>query len=138
MAAIGELADDTDHPLSLKVFEDDNGAPAEGNARVRVVHASPDAPAVDVRVASTGDAVFEGVSFGEAGYAEVPAGEYRLCVYPAGNSEDAINGIDIDLAAGTVYSAFATGYVTPDDKPADVPFQIVVAEDAMPAGDVDH
>ncbi|MCL7417358.1 MAG: DUF4397 domain-containing protein, partial [Halalkalicoccus sp.] len=60
VAAIGEVAGEN-QPLELAVFEDDNSDPGDDTARVRAVHASPDAPAVDVVVAETGDAVFEGV-----------------------------------------------------------------------------
>lgn len=128
VAAIGEVAGEN-QPLELAVFEDDNSDPGDA-ARVRAVHASPDAPAVDVVVAETGDAVFEGVEFGDAAYAEVPAGSFRLCIYPAGQREEAVLGVDVEADAGTVYSAFAAGYVTPDDAPADEPFDLVLTVDS--------
>lgn len=129
VAAVGEVADEN-QPLELAVFEDDNSDPGDDTARVRAVHASPDAPAVDVVVAETGDALFEGVEFGDSGYAEVPAGSYRLCVYPAGEREEAVLGADVEAAGGSVASAFAAGYVAPDDAPADEAFDIVLAVDS--------
>lgn len=129
VAAIGEVADEN-QPLELAVFEDDNTDPGDDTARVRAVHASPDAPAVDVVVAETGDALFEGVEFGESGYAEVPAGSYRLCVYPAGEREEAVLGVDVEAAGNAVYSAFAAGYVAPEDAPADEPFDLVLSVDS--------
>ncbi|MDL5360845.1 DUF4397 domain-containing protein [Halalkalicoccus sp. NIPERK01] len=127
VAAIGEVSGEN-QPLELAVLEDDNGDPGDA-ARVRAVHASPDAPAVDVVVAETGDALFEGVEFGDAAYAEVPAGDYRLCVYPAGEREEAVLGADVEAMGGTVASAFAVGYVAPDDAPADEAFEIVLTVD---------
>ncbi|WP_336345324.1 DUF4397 domain-containing protein [Halalkalicoccus ordinarius] len=129
VAAIGEVADEN-QPLELAVFEDDNSDPGDDTARIRAVHASPDAPAVDVVVAETGDTLFEGVEFGDSGYAEVPAGSYRLCVYPAGEREEAVLGVDVDAAGGTVASAFAAGYVAPEDAPADEPFDLVLSVDS--------
>ncbi|WP_122088419.1 DUF4397 domain-containing protein [Halalkalicoccus subterraneus] len=129
VAAIGEVADEN-QSLELAVLEDDNSDPGDGTARVRAVHASPDAPAVDVVVAETGDALFEGVEFGDAAYAEVPAGDYRLCVYPAGEREEAVLGADVEAAGGSVASAFAAGYVMPEDAPADEAFDIVLTVDS--------
>ncbi|ADJ15271.1 DUF4397 domain-containing protein [Halalkalicoccus jeotgali] len=129
VAAVGEVADEN-QSLELAVLEDDNSDPGEDTARVRAVHASPDAPAVDVVVAETGDALFEGVEFGDAAYAEVPAGEYRLCIYPAGEREEAVLGADVEAMGGTVASAFATGYVMPEEAPADEAFDIVLAVDS--------
>jgi hypothetical protein len=129
VAAIGEVADGN-QPLQLAVFEDDNSDPGDDTARVRAVHASPDAPAVDVVVAETGDALFEGVEFGGSGYVEVPEGSYRLCIYPAGEREEAVLGVDVEAASNTVYSAFAAGYVAPDDAPADEPFDLLLTVDS--------
>jgi len=69
------------------------------NPQVRVVHASPDAPAVDVLVNDEIRA-FEDVAFGEiTGYAELEAGVYNFKVVPAGGGpEDAV--IDADLSLG--------------------------------------
>ena len=71
MAAVGLVADES---LSAQVYEDDLRSPASGNAKVRVVHASPDAGPVDV-IPRGGQALVEGLTFPEASpYAEVPAG----------------------------------------------------------------
>ncbi|MFC4986665.1 DUF4397 domain-containing protein [Saliphagus infecundisoli] len=108
IAAIGELEGDS--AFEVTVIEDDVSELGEGEARVSAFHASPDAPNVDIRVAETGEALFEDVPYGEGGSVAVPAGDYRLCIYPAGGDE-AVIGADVSLEAGTAYSAFATGYV---------------------------
>lgn len=126
VAAIGEVAEDSDTPLQPLVLEDDNSPVADDNSRVQLVHASPDAPAVDVVVADTGDPVFEDVGFGEAGTVEVPAGEYDLEIRPAGE-EDVVAEISVELMANCVYSAFAVGYVSPEEAPVEEPFDVLVA-----------
>ena len=131
VAAIGELAGDN-QPLQALVLEDDNSPVDSETARIRVVHASPDAPAVDVVAGENGDALFENVAFGESGYTEVPEGEYTLFIYPAGDREEAVFDVDVSLAGGTVYSAFAIGYLEPAEATAEQPFDVLLTEDAMP------
>jgi len=126
VAAVGEIGDDADEEFKPLVLEDDNSDPGDGSARVQVVHASPDAPAVDVTVAASGDAIFDGVSFGDSGAVEVPAGDYTLEIRgdTDGNDGDVVAAFDVSLEGGEVYTAFASGYLTPDDEPADTPFDL--------------
>jgi predicted RNA-binding protein len=130
VAALGELAEEN-QPFAPAVLEDDLSDPGE-MARVRLVHASPDAPAVDVTVHESGDALFEDVAFAEASAAEVPAGSYTLEVRPAteNNDGDVAATFDVEVMSGGVYTAFATGYLAPADAPADEPFDLEVAVDA--------
>ncbi|SFL10318.1 protein of unknown function [Halogranum rubrum] len=135
IAATGELSEETFTPL---VLEDAPSAPAEGNAQVRLVHASPDAPAVDVTVEGADLTVFDGVDTGTASdYVEVPAGEYTLEVRgdTEGNDGDVVATFDVAVEAGMSYTAFATGYLTPDDEPQDRAFDLVVAADGSEMDD---
>jgi hypothetical protein len=111
VAAVGLVADGS---LSAQVYEDDLRSPASGNAKVRVIHASPDAGPVDV-VPRGGQALVAGLTFPEASpYAQVPAGTYTLNVNAAGTNQTALTVPDATLAAGGVYSAFAVGTVFAD------------------------
>jgi Domain of unknown function (DUF4397) len=108
---VGLVADDS---LSAQVYQDDLRDPASGNAKVRVVHASPDADPVDV-IPRGGQALVEGLTFPEASpYAEVPAGSYTLDVNAAGTKKTALTVPEAKLASGGVYSAFAVGTVFAD------------------------
>jgi hypothetical protein len=111
VAAVGLVADES---LTAQVYEDDLRSPASGNAKVRVVHASPDVGPVDV-VPRGGQALVEGLAFPDASpYAEVPAGSYTLDVNAAGTKKTALTVPDAALASGGVYSAFAVGTVFAD------------------------
>jgi hypothetical protein len=111
VAAVGLVADGS---LSAQVYEDDLRSPASANAKVRVVHASPDAGPVDV-VPRGGQALVAGLTFPEASpYAEVPAGTYTLDVNAAGTNQTVLTVPDATLASGGVYSAFAVGTVFAD------------------------
>lgn len=129
-AALGELADET-QPFEVSIFEDDLSDPGD-DARVRVVHASPDAPAVDVTVEESGDAIVEEAAFGDAAPVTVPAGSYTLEIRPAteDNDGDVVATFPVELEAGTVYSAFALGYLEPESAPAEEAFDLEVVVDA--------
>ena len=97
--------------IAPAIYPVDLTAPADGNARVRVIHASPDAPAVDVAVAG-GDVLIADLAFPDASDAlEVPAGSYDLEVRPAGTTDVALDLPGVALEAGMVYDVFAIGLV---------------------------
>ncbi|WP_254765167.1 DUF4397 domain-containing protein [Natrinema marinum] len=109
VAAIGELGAGTFQPAVLL---------DAGSALVRLVHASPDAPAVDVY--ADGELVFEDVAFTDStDYVPVPAGARTVSVRPAGGDE-AVASFDVTLERGTASTAYAIGYLEPPtaDAPA--------------------
>jgi hypothetical protein len=125
VAAVGLVADGS---LSAQVYEDDLRSPASGNAKVRVIHASPDAGPVDV-VPRGGQALVAGLTFPEASpYAQVPAGTYTLDVNAAGTNQTALTVPDATLASGGVYSAFAVGTVFADS------LNVLLVQDNAAAG----
>jgi hypothetical protein len=102
IAATGFLAD-----IQPLVLVDDNSR--SGQAKVRFVHTSADAPAVDVAV-TEGPILFGGVPFrGASGYGAVDAGTYDLEVRVAGTSTVALPLPGVALSGGTNYTAFAIG-----------------------------
>jgi hypothetical protein len=91
------------------VLVDNNSMPEAGKAHVRFVHASPDAPAVDIAV-KDGPVLFGNVAFKEVGdYLPVDAGTYDLEVRLAGTDTVALEVPGLALEAGTVYTVFAMG-----------------------------
>jgi LPXTG-motif cell wall-anchored protein len=81
---------------------------ADGKARVRVVHASPDAPAVDVWV--NGAVAFSNAPFkGITGYASLDPASYKVQVTPTGASTPVVIDATLDLAANTDYTVVAVG-----------------------------
>lgn len=113
IAAIGRLDAGT---LTAQVIREPFNPLIEGNARVAVFHAIPDAPAVDVRLAD-GTVLVPGLSYATArafnsGFAslDVPAGTYDLQVVPAGASEPVVIDLsDTTLEAGKSYFVAAVG-----------------------------
>jgi hypothetical protein len=89
--------------------DDDNGTDPIAQARVRVVHASPDAPAVDVRVDET--VALTSVPFKAASeYLAVNAGPRRLRVNVAATTTTVIDATPT-ITAGTDYTVLAVDRV---------------------------
>lgn len=104
VVAVGKLAG-----IEPLVLVDNNGTPAAGKAHVRFVHASPDAPAVDIAVKG-GPVLFSNVPFkGVGDYLPVAAGTYDLEVRLAGTTTVALDVPGVKLDDQTVYTIFAMG-----------------------------
>lgn len=106
VAAVGKLAE-----IKPLVLVDNNAAPAAGNAHVRVVHVSPDAPNVDIFAAGAGVVVSDLAFTKAADYLPLAAGNYDLEVRGAGSDTAVLSLPGTRLEAGKVYTAFAIGLV---------------------------
>jgi hypothetical protein len=111
VAAVGLLAE-----IEPLVLVDDNSAPADGESKLRFVHASPDAPAVDIYAEGAGVVVPNAAFKDASGYLNLTAGTYDLEVRAAGTETVALDLPGIMLEEGTVYTAFAVGLL--DGQPA--------------------
>lgn len=104
VAAVGKLAE-----IKAQIYVDNLAAPAAGKAHVRVIHASPDAPAVDVKLKG-GATLIPALTFPNASaYLPVDAGTYDLIVTPAGTDTVALDLSGTKLDAGKIYDVFAVG-----------------------------
>lgn len=109
VAATGLLADIT--PQVYQVNLSDLDSMGDPMARIRVIHTSPDAPAVDIALAG-GDVLISNLAFPNASDAlDVPAGSYDLEVRPTGTTDVALDLPGVELEGGMVYDVFAIGQV---------------------------
>lgn len=107
IAAINQLAN-----IKGQIFNDNLAAPAAGKAHVRVLHLSPDAPAVDLKTQDNAVTLFSNLAYGNASnYKPVDAGTYNLKVTAAGGSDAVIALNGTTLSAGTIYDVVAVGMV---------------------------
>jgi hypothetical protein len=128
-AAIGSL---TEESFEVAVLEDSN------LAQVRLLHAVPDAPAVDVTTGEDDEleALFDGVEFGEASeYVTVVADQYTLSVRgdTESNDGDVVAETDVFLAPGGVYTVVARGFLA-EDAPEGAAFTVDLLPDVTTAG----
>lgn len=104
--------------ISAIRLEDDLTAPAPGNAHIRFVHLSPNAPAVDITL-TNGTVVFGNKAFKEAtAFTPLPAASYNLQVRLAGTSDVVLDLPGIVLEDGKIYTVFAKGLVGGTDEQA--------------------
>jgi len=117
-----------DSPISLVVLDGQGSSEildVDTPANVRVVHASPDAPAVDVVLDDTPPPAVSGLTFGAfTDYLAPPAGQYNVKVVdsPYPGSVVAIDA-DVEVLAGVQYTVVATGLL------ANLPLTPLVLED---------
>jgi hypothetical protein len=105
IAATGLVAN-----IAPTVLVDDRVPAGATETKVRFVHASPDAPPVDVVVAGGGTTLFDDVSFGQAqGYLTVPEGTYDLEVRLSSNNALALDLPNQVLPGGANVTVFAIG-----------------------------
>ena len=99
-------------PPTALVLEDSRFAEIGGPARMRFVHASPNAPpTVDLAVVG-GPTLFTGIGYGQATpYLDIAAGTVSLEVRAAGTDTVVLALPDVALVLGTVYTFGAVGLV---------------------------
>ncbi|MBS2969301.1 DUF4397 domain-containing protein [Metabacillus sp. KIGAM252] len=84
---------------------------APGMTMIRVLHASPDAPAVDVYVNRR--LVLSNVSFKQiSDYMQIPGGQYRFDIFPAGNQTTPVLSENFLLMPGITYTLAASGMLS--------------------------
>jgi hypothetical protein len=116
-------------PLVIPVAVDRSPVAAD-SARVRVIHATADIPAVDIAVKG-GDVIVDDLQYGELSDAvEVPAGTYDLEVRLHGTAEVVFDLPGVVVEPGIVYDVVAHG--KPGSEPA--PLTAAVLTDEARAG----
>lgn len=95
--------------VSAQIYTDDLSAPPSGKARVRVIHASPDAPVADVEVVN-GPTLIQNLAFPDASkYLQVDPGAYNLQVVAVGDNSVFVRLPNTQVKAGVIYDVVAIG-----------------------------
>jgi hypothetical protein len=98
---------------------------------LRVAHASPDAPAVDVWL--NGSIAISGLAFGETSdYSNLPPGQYEVAVTPAGETSPRVIEATLTLTGGMKYTVAAVGAL------ADIEPLVLADESSTPAAGMAH
>jgi hypothetical protein len=101
--------------VGLLVLEDEvDTAPADGQALIRFLNLSPDAPEIDLAVQGETDVLVSEKAFREESeFVEVTADEYDFEVRTSSGDIVKLNIPDITLQSGWYYTIVVRGYETP-------------------------
>jgi Domain of unknown function (DUF4397) len=109
--------------IQAVTVQDDFTTPATDSVRVRFLHFSPNAPAVDIAV-SGGSVLFANRTFNDqaanaslANFTTIAAGTYNLEVRAAGTSTVVLPAA-VTLEGGKVYTLYAKGFLAGDGAQA--------------------
>jgi hypothetical protein len=138
IAAEGLVAFGATTPLDLRAYVDDTDVPA-GQTKLRFVHASPNAPAVDIGIGGGAlfTSVFSDISYGQAasvanGYVTTaPIDGAEISARAHGSLDDALSIKPAALPAGALATAFAIGLVGDATTPLRV---LLCIDNAAPTG----
>lgn len=118
------LAIEGENGIDAMVLADEFETMETDDSVLRFVHLSPDAPAVDLRIAG-GPTLFESIAFGEAThFVSVDVEGEDISVLPAGEDDVVLTLSDLTLESGMAYTAYAIGTLA--DETLDV---LLVADD---------
>jgi len=110
--------------LAVSACDDDNDPvtpenPIETSVLLRAVHASPDAPDVDIYANDGTTPLAEDVSYGDVtAYLDIPEGTYNIQLRAAGSSPSSTPAYetgDLTLSDGQIITAIATGFLNSND-----------------------
>ena len=106
----------------------DNRSIIANKAKIRFIHASPDAPAVDIKLNNgNGPALFSNTSFKDAtSFLSVDEGTYNIAVTPAGSNQEVVILGNVALENRKLYTVVANGTLNEADN---YPFQVRVFVD---------
>ena len=93
-------------------MEDELKTPAEGKALVRLVHLSPDAPAVNLQIEGEENELFSDQEYRKVtDFKEIEAGRLGLVLSSATGSEDLVTAENVHINEGRIYTLVLRGYV---------------------------
>lgn len=95
--------------IEAVLYDDDTSPVPAGKTRVRVIHASPNAPPVDIKLAGTSTALVANAPFKASAYLLVDAGTYSFDVTPAGAATAVYTTPALRFESGWSYTLVATG-----------------------------
>lgn len=96
--------------LKISVFTDQPRTPPSGQSAVRLLHAAPDVPAVDVNEQSTAARLFSNVAYdAPTDYANVAGGSYNITMARANTDQILFVVHGVAVKAGSAYTLAAVG-----------------------------
>ncbi len=136
------IAANTLDNIEALVLEDDRTPPPSGTLKIRAVHGSPSAGNVDIYVtapdAPLGSPTLGNVAFKDVGgYLNVPGGDYRVRITPAGESTVVYDSGSLSLSAGAILTVVALDS-TDAESGSPVTLVALTGQDSDPSFEIVH
>ena len=94
------------------IVEDEFKSVPEGKALIRLVHLSPDAESVNVKVGDDGELLFEDQTYQEVSeYTEIEQGRIDFDLRASASDENLLTASNINISEGRIYTLVVRGYV---------------------------
>lgn len=118
----------TNESNNLKPFvtEDIWTEPASGKALIRVVHLSPDAPAVDVTIGDSEERFFTNQNYRSiSSFKEIDKGTVKLNLKSAGGDDVVVSLPDVSIQEKRIYTIIIKGYMNPEENSNALGLQVI-------------
>lgn len=94
----------------IAIYQQDRFPESMPPAKVRILHASPNAPAIDIYV--NGQRILQNITFKQySNYISLPQGQYRFDVYPTNTQFSPLFSAIVPATGGYVYTIAAAGNI---------------------------
>ena len=104
------LPGENNEPPILRIISDDITPPSQGKAKVRIIHASPDAGEIDVYLKDMDQTLFDDLNFqSAASYTEIDPMTGTLELRPEGQENAMLMVPNARFEAGKIYTIIVTG-----------------------------
>lgn len=101
------------------IAEDELKTPASGKALIRLVHLSPDSPAINLVIGNDADGLFEDQTYQEVSdYEEIDGGRLDFHVHSSADNQEMVSAAGINVREGRIYTLVVRGYAEPGSSSA--------------------
>jgi hypothetical protein len=93
------------------IAEDELKTPASGKALIRLVHLSPDSPALSLAIGEEEDGLFEDQAYQEVSeFEEIDGGRLNFHVLASAENKELVSAEGINIREGRIYTLIVRGY----------------------------
>ncbi|WP_230981233.1 DUF4397 domain-containing protein [Echinicola salinicaeni] len=121
-----DAAEDDDSDMGTLIAEDNWNEPNEGNAMIRLVHLSPDAPEVNLTINDSETPLFSnGAYMDVTDFEEIPAEMSNFSLTDANSGEVLLTADDLNLRSQRVYTVVVRGYMDSSETNKGLSLQVI-------------
>ncbi|UCS93800.1 DUF4397 domain-containing protein [Echinicola marina] len=121
-----DAEEDADSDMGTLIAEDNWDEPSEGDAMIRLVHLSPDAPAVNLTINDSETPLFSNGTYTDiTDFEEIDAEMSDFTLTDASTGEVLLTANDLNLRSQRVYTVVVRGYVNASETDKGLSLQVI-------------